>query len=160
MTGRPSIYSEELAAEICSLMAEGESLRAICALDGMPGLSTVMTWLGDEGKSTFREQYARAQELRGERYAEKVAEVGEKALAGDVEANAARAAIDAFKWSASKFAPKRFGDKVAVTGADGENLKVDVSHTVSAIAGCLAELAAGKAGGHVGAAEVDKPGKA
>ncbi len=45
--GRPSLYTDKLAAEICRRLAEGESLRAICADKAMPGISTVMGWLFD-----------------------------------------------------------------------------------------------------------------
>ena len=37
--GRPSLYTEALAAKICRRLAEGESLRAICADKAMPGIS-------------------------------------------------------------------------------------------------------------------------
>ncbi len=43
--GRPSLYTEALAAKICRRLAEGESLRAICADKVMPAISTVMGWL-------------------------------------------------------------------------------------------------------------------
>ena len=43
--GRPSLYTEVLAAQICRRLAEGETLRAICRDPGMPAISTVMGWL-------------------------------------------------------------------------------------------------------------------
>jgi len=42
--GRPTLYTEELAAEICRRLAGGESLRRICEDDHMPGASTVVDW--------------------------------------------------------------------------------------------------------------------
>ena len=33
-------------------------------------------------------------------------------------ANADRVKIDAYKWRAARLAPKRYGDKLALTGAD------------------------------------------
>jgi hypothetical protein len=62
--GRPSIYSEKLANEICSRLAVGESLRRICMDDGMPCLASVMDWLTK--KPDFLEQYARAREIQAE----------------------------------------------------------------------------------------------
>lgn len=43
--GRPSSYCTELADEICERLACGESLRTICADDGMPHRTTVIRWL-------------------------------------------------------------------------------------------------------------------
>ena len=34
--GRPSDYNEDIATTICDRLADGESLRAICASAGMP----------------------------------------------------------------------------------------------------------------------------
>ncbi len=42
--GRPTRYTPKVAADICTRLAEGESLRAICKDDAMPGLRTVMGW--------------------------------------------------------------------------------------------------------------------
>ncbi len=42
--GRPSLYTEVLAAKICRRLAEGETLRAICRDKVMPAISTVMGW--------------------------------------------------------------------------------------------------------------------
>jgi hypothetical protein len=38
--GRPSDYTQEIADLICERIADGESLRAICAGDDMPNKST------------------------------------------------------------------------------------------------------------------------
>ncbi len=37
--GRPSLYTEALAAKICRRLAEGETLRAICRDKAMPAIS-------------------------------------------------------------------------------------------------------------------------
>ncbi len=41
--GRPSLYTDALAAKICARLAEGETLRAICRDGAMPAISTVTT---------------------------------------------------------------------------------------------------------------------
>ncbi len=43
--GRPSVYTDEIVDKICDRLATGESLRAICAEDGMPNRATVSRWL-------------------------------------------------------------------------------------------------------------------
>lgn len=46
--GRPKgsglLYTDELAAEICRRIGEGETLQSICLLDGMPAVRTVNDW--------------------------------------------------------------------------------------------------------------------
>src|SRR5690606_9454335 len=43
--GRPSDYNAHIAAEICGRIAEGQSLREICAAEDMPSRTTVFRWL-------------------------------------------------------------------------------------------------------------------
>jgi len=43
--GRPPNFSAEIAEAICDRLAEGESLRAICADAGMLGKATVFRWI-------------------------------------------------------------------------------------------------------------------
>ena len=62
--GRPSIYSDGLAHEICKRLGDGESLRKICQSEGMPDKATVMNWLTT--KPDFLDQYARAREIQAE----------------------------------------------------------------------------------------------
>ncbi|EPH7480733.1 hypothetical protein ACXWZO_002561 [Enterobacter hormaechei] len=50
-TGRPSDYLPEVAADICSLLADGESLRKVCELPGMPNKATVFRWLAQHRES-------------------------------------------------------------------------------------------------------------
>lgn len=57
-TGHPSDYLPEVAADICSLLADGESLRKVCERQGMPSKTAVFRWLAEH--SEFRDQYAKA----------------------------------------------------------------------------------------------------
>ncbi|MGS7191228.1 lysis protein [Enterobacter cloacae subsp. dissolvens] len=59
-TGRPSVYLPEVAADICSLLADGESLRKVCERPGIPNKATVFRWLVHHEE--FRDQYAKATE--------------------------------------------------------------------------------------------------
>ena len=107
--GRPAKYTEEMAIKLCSKVAEGNSLRKICAKDDMPCISTVYTWFNLHPE--FTEQYARAKGDSGDSDADKIEEIAEKVLDGTYEPAAARVAIDAFKWTASKKIPKKYGDR-------------------------------------------------
>ncbi len=64
--GRPSLYTDALAANICRRLAEGETLRAICRDKAMPDKATVLRWLADKAKTDFRDQYAHAREMQAD----------------------------------------------------------------------------------------------
>lgn len=148
-TGRPSLYTPELAAKIISRLASGLSLRRVCRADDVPNASTVMRWFGEN--AGFREQYARAMEARGFGYADQVVDVAQRVLAGDVPPDAARVGIDGLKWAAARMAPRVYGDRVAITGADGGPLQIQAVR--------FAELpaAAGQVLEHVAQAVLPKP---
>ena len=129
--GRPSLYTEALAAKICQRLAEGESLRAICADKAMPGISTVMGWLFDGNHDGFSEQYARAREAQAEIRADEIVDIADDASGdftadkdGKLVANSehnqrSRPPVDARKWIAAKLLPKRYGDKLDLGGSIG-----------------------------------------
>ena len=126
--GRPSIYSDELAATICERMVEGESLRSICDDADMPDKATVLRWLGDDSHAGFRDQYARAREMQAESLFEEIITIADNS-ADDVTQDdkgrlivnhevvaRARLRVDTRKWAMSKMAPKKYGDKVQHEG--------------------------------------------
>lgn len=129
---RPTDYNEDIADKICERLADGESLRQICADDAMPSRSAVFKWLGKHPE--FADQYARAREEQAETLADEIVgiadetevraqgEDGEVVLSLDPTAIARnRLRVDARKWVAAKLKPKKYGDKVQteLTGANG-----------------------------------------
>lgn len=114
MTGRPTKFTQALADRICKGLADGDSLRTVCDVEGMPSRETVRRWLRDN--EVFRAQYARARDEQADGYADRA--VYEAMTAND--AALGRLRMDALKWAAGKLAPKRYGDKVQHTGSDGE----------------------------------------
>jgi hypothetical protein len=103
-------YSPEQVAtakeRVCKEIADGKSLRAICAADDMPSVETVRVWLIEDGE--FSVQYARAREEQADYYADEIIDIADAAK----DANLARLQIDARKWKASKLQPKKYGDKI------------------------------------------------
>lgn len=114
MAGRPTIYSPELAAEICRRLAEGMSLRSVCKADDMPDASSVFLWI--QVHEEFSKQYARAKEESADAMSEDMLEIADNE-AGDVQRDKLK--IDTRKWLASKLKPKKYGDKLGIGGADG-----------------------------------------
>ena len=124
--GRPTDYSEELAKLICERLANGESLIAICKDETLPHRSTVHDWLNPKHstyQSAFADKYARAREDQADYKADEIEDIANRVLTGEINPNAARVAIDAKKWTASKLRPKRYGDKLDVT-SDNEKIQV------------------------------------
>ena len=99
-------------AAICEAIASGDSLVKILRESGMPGYRTVMTWLSED--ETFQQNYARAREDQGDAYADRIDDVADRVLTGEIDPQAARVAIDALKWSAGKRLPKKYGDKLGL----------------------------------------------
>lgn len=122
--GRPSTFTDEIAAEICDRIAIGDSLAQICRDEGMPAVRTVMRWLRE--KEDFRQQYVRAREEQADADADAVADVGRRTLSGELDPQAARVAIDALKWTAAKRQPKKYGDRVELAGDAKAPLTVQV----------------------------------
>lgn len=127
--GRPSIYTQELATAICAHIAEGKSLRIIGGMDSMPHQATIMAWL-DGSRPEFSEQYARAREAQADKLAEEILAIADDGRSDtylDAEGNEktdseviqrSKLRVEARKWLASKMAPKKYGDKMAIGGAD------------------------------------------
>ena len=133
-TGRPSDYTDELAAELCARIADGKSLRTVCSAPDMPGKSTVMRWLVAPEHQGFRDQYARAREAAADKMAEEALEIadgiGRKEAADHGVVARDRLRVDTRKWFVSKLAPKKYGDRHMheLTGKDGGPIQTqDVS---------------------------------
>ena len=108
--GRPSSYSPELADAICSHIAGGRSLRSFCQADGAPNKTTVLRWLQNDEE--FARKYALARELQADMLADEVIDVADQAD----DANLGRLKVDARKWTAARFAPKKYGDRTELGG--------------------------------------------
>ena len=112
---RPSEYTPSKAEDICEMLADGMSLRKICAKDDMPDKSTVRRWLRTYPE--FRAQYAQAREDQADHWADEVIDIADEAE----DAGLAKIQVDARKWVACKLKPKAYGDRVLNehTGKDG-----------------------------------------
>lgn len=110
-TGRPSDYLPEVAADICSLLAEGESLRKVCERPGMPSKTSVFRWLAEH--QGFRDQYAKATETRADAIFEEIFEIADDATEESAAVAKARLRIDTRKWALARMNPKKYCDKVS-----------------------------------------------
>lgn len=136
--GRPSDYTPELVAEICSRISEGDSLRTICLAEDMPAKSSIFRWLLLHEE--FRDQYELAAQARSDVFAEDMLDIADDGTNDWVEkenkdgstyvalntehVQRSRLRIDTRKWIASKLKPKKYGDKIVTehTGPGGAPL--------------------------------------
>jgi hypothetical protein len=102
---------------VLAAMESGMSLRQACEHSGVPA-GTFMGWC--DADPDLAEQYARTRERMLDMKAEELEEIGERAAAAEsaVEVAGLRLLSDNRKWLLSKLMPKRYGDKLAVGGAD------------------------------------------
>jgi hypothetical protein len=137
--GRPSLYTPELAAEICARLAEGQSLREICRNDHMPSESRVREWASTD-REGFSSHYATAREIGYRRMADELLEIaddgtndwvkrqrqdGSTETVFDAEHyQRSRLRVDTRKWLLSKALPKIYGDKLDLNHSG--NLTVEV----------------------------------
>jgi hypothetical protein len=141
MAGRPSIFTEEIAAKICEEIAtSSKSLKTICSAEDMPSVRTVLSWLSDADKEEpkpelreFLHQYARAREAQADFLADEIIEISEHteedhtAFTGINVIQRDKLRIEARKWVASKLKPKKYGDKLDLNHEGEQRIVVKFS---------------------------------
>ena len=75
-------YSPQIANEICERLAQGESLRGICADMHMPTDTAVRMWALDNVEG-FASQYARARGIGYERLADEIMQIADTPQQGE-----------------------------------------------------------------------------
>lgn len=136
--GRPSLYSVELANEICKRLADGKTLIEICKDEGMPCTTSVYEWR--EKHKDFADKYTRAREAQAEHFADEIIQISDDGKNdtyldkdGNVKTdydviNRSRLRVDARKWHAAKTYPKKYGEfsKSEISGPEGSPLGVQI----------------------------------
>jgi len=143
-TGRPSLYTRELAELICERLADGQSLRAICRVEGMPADRTVRRWATDNVDG-FGERYSAAREAGYHAIAEEMLEIaddgrndsyvdesGNPRTDNDV-VQRSRLRVDTRKWYLAKMLPKVYGDRQAVEHSGGLTLEQLVNQALALV---------------------------
>lgn len=115
--GRPTSYTDDMGANICALLASGQSLQSICKADDMPHMSTVFRWLA--AHESFRDIYAKAREVQADVFADEITDIADSADKDTPSIAKARLQIDARKWIAAKLKPKKYGEKLDLSSNDG-----------------------------------------
>ncbi len=138
--GRPSTYRDSIGALICSRIAGGETLSAICRTSGLPATQTVYQW--KRANPAFAANLTQARIEQQELWADQIIEIADDSTLDTVtktdpkgrtfeavdheNINRDRLRIDTRKFLMAKIAPRIYGDKLQHdhTGT------IDHAHTV------------------------------
>jgi hypothetical protein len=162
--GRPSSYSEEIAGEICTRLAQGQPLSKICSDAHMPEIHTVYNW--HRAHTDFLSAYARARDDQADTLADEIIAISDTPIPGEIIEDETgpdgrrvkvtrrdmlehrKLRVDARKWVASKLKPGRYSDRVLQehTGRDGGPIGVKVE-TRDAVIDAIMGLVAAKPDG-------------
>ena len=118
-------YTDEVGAKIIDLLCDGETLRAICRMPGMPKWRTVYDW--KRAHPDFDKAFREARKIGFDAIAEDTLEMidtvpertptafGDKIDAGHIAWQRNR--VEQRLKLLAKWDPERFGDKLAIGGA-------------------------------------------
>jgi len=110
-------YSEEkkesIFNSIIEKIVEGQSVNSILNGGGLTNYTTLMDWIDKDEEKAKR--YAHAKEESADSDADRISLIAEGVLDGTYDASSARVAIDAYKWTAGKKKPKKYGEKLDLT---------------------------------------------
>ena len=123
--GRPSDYSDDLANQICGLLTQGASVSTAANILGIHP-SSVYKWLTE--RPAFSERYAHASRDRAIARFERLDDTLAELRAGNIDANTARVIVDTIKWQCGKELPRRYGDKLELSGDAANPLTIAVSY--------------------------------
>jgi hypothetical protein len=131
-------FDQAIADEVCERIAKGETLRAICREEGKPGKSKVYNWLDPKHKdysAEFAGRFACAREKGEDAIAQECLEIADNATNDWMELHSEESANAGYKLNGehvqrsklrietrlkllAKWNPKKYGDKLAIGGAD------------------------------------------
>ncbi len=137
----PSKYSQKVADMICERLAGGESLRSICRAKAMPNKATVFRWLAAD--ADFAARYAHARDAQADALVDEMLDIADDGSNDWMEQRGRDGEVTGWKengeslkrsalrlstrqWIAEKLKPKKYGNKVALTDAEGGPLTVNV----------------------------------
>lgn len=130
--GRPSKYTQELAAEVCERLSNGEPLRQICRDEHMPAWTAIYNWAAQD--TVLSERIAQARDVGYDAIAEDCLNIADTALMGEEETSSAngltitrkdmlghrKLQIETRLKLLAKWNPKKYGERTTITG-DKEN---------------------------------------
>ncbi len=125
--GRPTKYTKELGADLCSELAQGKSLRKVCKSAKFPSVKTIFNWIRDYPE--FLQQYEKAKEESSDFLVEEMLDIADQSDKKE-SPQRSRLRVDTRKWAASKLKPKKYGERLDLTSG-GEKLPAPILNHAS-----------------------------
>ena len=128
--GRPSLFTDKIADEICERLSNGEPLAQICRDEHMPASRTVSDWTA--AYVDFSADFARAREtgfdaiaMDALNIADETSRDSKRSASGDLVADSewisrSKLRVETRLRLLAKWDPKRYGDK-QLLGSDPDN---------------------------------------
>lgn len=112
-----ALNRSEIIPKLCERLAQGDSLRTICAEKEFPNRVTIYEWA--ESDPDLASAIARARNAGFDERADRAVEECRSAK----DAALARLTFDAERWYLSKLNPQRYGERIqtALTDVEGNN---------------------------------------
>jgi hypothetical protein len=120
-------YTPELAASFCAVIADGKSIRAACNIDSMPSKATVFRWLREHPE--FEKLYEIATDERADTLVDEIVEIADNCRVDADSIRKAKLRIHARVEQAQRMKPRKYGNKMQLTGDGGG----PVQHQVGAL---------------------------
>ena len=128
-------YEPDLALQICEQIAEGETLLAVCKMDGMPARQTFHRWVVNYPE--LSRAYSAARELSAYAMEDKALDLAEQIRLEPGSSQKVRAydiSMNQLRWSAIRRNPQAFSEKAAlhITVPIQINTGLDLGDTAAA----------------------------
>jgi hypothetical protein len=122
IAGPPKLRTRENAEMVCTMIGEGFTVRQVAHKLGCSS-GNITDWRLDDDE--FAAQYARAMDVRVDRFADELVEISDDASNDWMEREGrqvidhehvqrSRLRVDTRKWLMSKMAPKKYGERLGV----------------------------------------------
>lgn len=108
--GRPTLYNEALANEICERVAACEAVHQFAGKDGVPSETAIYEWLSKY--PDFAEKYTRARERQADRMVAECRDIADEPVDKMGAVERARLRVSVRQWGAERMAPKRYGARL------------------------------------------------
>jgi hypothetical protein len=127
---RPTIYTDEIALEICMAIASSNrGIKPLCEKNPhWPSHSTIRKWIFENKE--FSDKYELAKQEQADFISDEILEIADHteedhtAFIGSNVVQRDRLRIDARKWIASKLKPKKYGDRLDLNHEGGQTIIV------------------------------------
>lgn len=126
-------YTKELGEEICQRIANGASGVQICKDPDMPDWPTIARWV--KQREDFGALYREARELQAQYWADSIIDIADDATNDYMERTRrgttervfdretferSRLRVQGRQWMVSRLLRQLYGDRIGLTGSDGE----------------------------------------